>query len=246
MVVSYLWGVVVFGEIPRQRGLSLFGLFLLVVGVLGIAFCQSVARNLVVLQRRLRTRLFSTSVRDVLETTALRGEDEVASLGENDIILREAGTLEDFRFAKGVLWACSVGLFGGSILAPMHYVPPEEQGLVFLPSFGIGAMVLSPIIFYLHVWFSGAAPPLHLREALATGLLSGTIWNIGNVLSMIAIPAISYGVAYSIMQCAILISGIWGIYFFGEISEDRTIRVFWCGGIILLIGGALLAVAQES
>ena len=47
-----------------------------------------------------------------------------------------------------------------------------------------------------------------------------------------------------IMQCAILVSGLWGIYIFQEITEATTISIFWLGGATLVLGGALLALSQ--
>lgn len=43
---------------------------------------------------------------------------------------------------------------------------------------------------------------------------TGVLWNVGNVLSIIAIPILGYCVAYPIMQCAVFIAGIWGIGLF--------------------------------
>ena len=50
-------------------------------------------------------------------------------------------------FIRGIFWSCVVGIFGGSILAPMHYIPQAKQSLVlFLPSFGLGALLTSPVL----------------------------------------------------------------------------------------------------
>ena len=52
------------------------------------------------------------------------------------------------------------------------------------------------------------------------------------------------GIAYPILQCAILFSGIWGVFVFKEIIGNNVIITFFGGGAILLTGAVMLAVAQ--
>jgi len=219
MLVSYLWGTLVFREYPARPVLSIGGLFLLLVGVVVVAFCENIGERI-------------KQGNNVESSPLLPNRN------------REASTSSLRQHVRGVLWACTVGLSGGSVLVPMHYVSPEKQGLIFLPSFGIGSLILSPLVYGLYSYRAGQAPDLHLQEALLTGLLSGMIWNIGNLLSIVAIPIVTYGVAYPIMQCAILVSGMWGIYAFGEINDRTRIAVFWAGGFLLVLGGLALAVAK--
>lgn len=236
MVVSYVWGAVIFGERPSRVGASVSGLALLILGVIFIAFSDAIGRRVVRLGGY-------TQVPDA--ATNLDPEDDVDFLKQSVPATPMAGEKKSASsYARGVSWACSVGLFGGSILAPLHYVPPDRQGLVFLPSFGIGALLTSPAAFYAHAVYSGGMPELHVRKALGTGLLSGLLWNVGNVLSVVAISSVGYGVAYPLFQCALLFSGVWGIYLFHEITDRATIFVFWFGGLVLVLGGFLLAASQ--
>mmetsp|Transcript_24371 Transcript_24371/g.37546 ORF Transcript_24371/g.37546 Transcript_24371/m.37546 type:complete len:349 (+) Transcript_24371:328-1374(+) len=234
MVVSYLWGIFIFGEIPTNPPLSLCGLCVLVTGVICIAMSTSIAKHPSI-QRCCTKREYYQSIEQ--SSTTLETTHTIVEVSSS---FSSGGR----SYIRGVLWACSVGFFGGSILVPLQYVPPQAQGLVFLPSFGIGTMFLSPLVFYAHKFRTGALPPLHAKQALGTGLASGLIWNTGNLLSILAIPSVGYGVAYPIMQCAILVSGMWGIYAFQEITDRKTILVFWGGGAILVLGGALLALSQ--
>jgi len=71
------------------------------------------------------------------------------------------------------MWALLVGLAGGSILAPLHYVPCSQLGLVFLPSFGIGAMATSPLMVLLHRIWNGCLPNFQFRDTFLIGALSG-------------------------------------------------------------------------
>jgi glucose uptake protein GlcU len=95
------------------------------------------------------------------------------------------------------------------------------------------------------VWFSfiEPCPPLHLRSTLPIGILSGLLWNISNILAIVAIPSLGYGVAYPILQCALFVAGIWGITVFKEI-QGRAIGVFFISGGILISGAVCVAVAS--
>jgi len=233
MVVSYMWGDVVFHETPSNVGASIGALIMLVFGVGCIALCDLISQYFA------QCTICSRSGMDIEASIPLQSDSNENASNEVDDTL---GSTNDYK--RGVVWALFVGLSGGSILAPLHYVPPSQQGLVFLPSFGIGAMLTAPLAYCLHAFFSSEKPNFHVKEASGTGLLSGLLWNIGNLLSIIGIAAIGYGVAYPIFQCAILVSGVWGIYVFHEIRETGTIVVFWVGGVILVAGGALLAMSQ--
>lgn len=108
----------------------------------------------------------------------------------------------------GILFAVCTGMIGGSILVPLSFAPTSLQGIAFLPSFGFGVLsVASCIRFfpnqerYTHVSMSSI--PV-MNAAVGYGVLSGVIWNMGNICSIYAMKSgLSYGVAYPILQCAL-------------------------------------------
>ncbi len=226
MVVSYAWGVFLFDENPSNQFLSLFSLFLLVCGVLLIAFCERVGKFFV-------RNSFNNNDSESNLLLDTNNDDD------NGIRPSLVGTQ-----LKGMLWALFVGTFGGSILAPMHYA--HEQGLIFLPSFGCSAILTAPMVLIVHMLYTRDVPAFHWKDALLPGVISGFIYNAGNALSMVAISYVGYSVAYPILQGAILVSGIWGIYLFKEITHRNTIRVFFVGGITLLLGALLLALSHNQ
>ena len=218
------------------------------LSIVGIAYSEKVAtlRPIAAIFDRLAIdgNGVSNETQKTLETGLIDGSKSTDSNYTGLERKGEEDNSEASRSNAGILWALVVGLAGGSVLAPLHYVPNDQKGFVFIPSFGIGAIVFSPAVFLFSAWLTSEWPPLHLREALPMGLMSGLLWNIGNILSVVAIPILGYGVAYPFLQCAVLVSGVWGIYVFREIIETRVIVVFWVAGIVLLTGAALLAVAQ--
>lgn len=233
-VVSYVWGTIVFGDYPAHPLWSVFGLMLLVIGVVGIAFCNDIAQRI---RSGSKEELEPLHSGVAISMTLSDDDNEHAPDATRN-------TQTPTAYASGVFWACAVGLFGGSILAPTHYLQPDEQGLAVLPSFGIGCVILAPIVLLGNNLWTKQLPPFNLQNALIPGLFSGLLWNISNLLSLIAIPSIGYGVAYPLLQAAVLVSGLWGISVFKEITDRRTIVVFWIAGGILLLGAAMLATSQ--
>jgi hypothetical protein len=149
----------------------------------------------------------------------------------------------------GMVCALMVGLCGGSILVPMNYVPKSQSGLVFVPSFGIGAMLASPLVCMVGFGYQSMKgkplPHLHLVDTLVPGIISGLLWNISNVLAIIAIPQIGYAVAYPFLQCALLVGGLWGVFVFHEIS-GLAVKVFFSSGVVLIVGAVALALAGQA
>jgi len=150
----------------------------------------------------------------------------------------------------GLLFALCVGISGGSVLVPLTFTGDEYKGrkaIAFLPAFGVGALVAGVLLtgmWYWHACRVGDPPALQLRETLWAGLLSGVVWNAGNVCSLIAmeVEGVPYGVAYPLFQASLVVAGGIGIFCFKEQTEGPPITVFFCGALIILTGSALLGV----
>lgn len=147
----------------------------------------------------------------------------------------------------GLMYASLVGGFGGSILVPLSYVDDERLNKIgFLPSFGLGCFVLGTLVAVgKYGLIDKRMPALDITASLAPALASGLVWNLGNTASIYAMAGengLSYGVAYPLMQCALFVSGLWGIFVFKEITRPLAIAVFFGFGAILLGGAVLLAV----
>lgn len=160
---------------------------------------------------------------------------------------REAAALSHQRQVYGVVCALIVGVFGGSILMPLQLAPKQYRGLEFVPSFGLGTLVVAPLITLPYMWLSrssGSRGNWAVRESLLPGLLAGTIWNGANVCSIYAIPKVGYAVAQPLMQCAILVAAIWGILVFKEI-KGKAVGVIAAAGVVVLAGAVMLALSKS-
>jgi len=150
----------------------------------------------------------------------------------------------------GIFYALLTGVFGGSVNVPSTltkiYGTPLN-GIETLPCFGLGALVvglLVPLIYFKLVDTNAlqSTGGIHFKTLWLPGLISGSVWNIGNICSVYANSHISFAVAQPLMQCALLVSGILGIFVFKEITGVKRIVTFFAFAVVLLGGAGLLAV----
>lgn len=140
----------------------------------------------------------------------------------------------------GIASALAVGLFGGSVLVPFKFVPPEAAGLVAIPSFGLGALLAGVLVTAAYWKGVKGEPgtPSAPSDAVLAGMASGAIWNAGNICSIIAQSppySLPYGIAYPILQCALFFGGLWGIFVFKEIW-GTAVPIFGAGALTLAAG----------
>lgn len=245
ILVSYVWGVAKFGDPISTPWLAGVALILLLSGVLGIAFCEPLAgccekrQNLSSIPE-IRRHLSEESNPNLTDSGVLNMQDGALDSRTRIITPPAEAPRSSSEWLSGMICAVCVGLCGGSILVPMHYVPDSRTGLVFVVSFGIGTMVASPIVCVVCFLQRGHVPPLHLKDTLLAGLFSGLMYNIGNVLQIIAIPMIGFSIAGPLLQCALFVAGLWGILVFREI-RGNAIPVFFGSGVVLISGAVCLA-----
>lgn len=171
------------------------------------------------------------------------------------------------RRQAGMLAALFCGVWGGSITAPMAYAPPEARGTRYLASFAIGSSFVNFGLWVLRYLYTvrvlhgdqlriGGAPdrpaviPLlaaayrtlpsfHLRVMWLPGGLAGLLWSIGNFFSLISVFYLGEGVGYPLVQTSILISGLWGLFYYKEVTGLER-RAKWFASSLLTIFGILL------
>ena len=137
--------------------------------------------------------------------------------------------------ALGLVLAVCVGLCGGSILVPASL--GRLQGFDAVLSLGTGACVTTaiPALTKLKELPSRAAD-------VWPGVLAGVVLNISFVLSIYANSEVSFAVAQPILQTALVVSGLLGIFLFKEIQGSLRIVLFFVAAAVVLIGAAVLAV----
>lgn len=240
--VAFFWGV--FG--PEQvrsdvldMPLALVSLACLTVGAVVIVSSEPIARRCCGGDANAE-RHVSFIVRQASSQSYTQSFNSRPSGDGTDRAERSTGR----NFAVGMTFALSVGLFGGSVLVPMKFIPEDRGGLKTVGSFGFGAAIASQLVslLYWKVIVRKPSYPCMPWLTLVAGILSGSTWNAGNICQIIAqSPPISlgYGIAYPVNQCGMLFGGLWGIFVFSEI-KGHAVLVFFSGATVLVVGVVLL------
>jgi len=222
IIVSFLWGAVVFQQPLKDVGLSVLGLLMLMVGIAGI----------------------STAGSDFLDRFKNRNNNSQSSIQIDETLDLNAISLHNPQQNRvfGCICAACLALTNGSMLVPIKYSPPEAAGINFLVSFGIGVIVITPIIAVIYFIALRKVPVWDFQNLLLPGLSAGVIWNIGNWASIYATNILGYTVGFPLAQCALLMAAFWGIILFKEITGTKRIGVFTLSALILLGGAVLLTI----
>ena len=80
-------------------------------------------------------------------------------------------------------------------------------------------------------------PSMRPRLLFVPGMLAGVAWSAGNFASMVATLQLGEAVGYSACQAAVLVSGLWGLLYFGEAPRGGP---QWFAGAVSCTGGIVL------
>ena len=94
---------------------------------------------------------------------------------------------------------------------------------------------MTPIAFLL--FFRTEIPDLRPRELALPGLCTGCSWAIGNLCSTYATFYLGQSVGYPLTQTCIVVAGLWGALFFGELRGWKSLSLFGVS-VCVIIGGA--------
>lgn len=151
----------------------------------------------------------------------------------------------------GILGAVLNGFFTGGSLIPLHYAKLEGYGGAnYIISMASGSFIANCCLWlgvYLYKVYTfrqadhagqeamKAMPRLYLKELLVPGTLAGVLLAIAMFGSIIAVTYLGQGVGNSVVQTKILISGLWGIFFYKEISGTKTIVMWFVSAAVSLV-----------
>lgn len=200
--------------------------------------------------------IIQTSQSDADDTAALISKEKDTS---SMTLLSLNGRIALTRRQLGILAAVFNGTWGGTNLIPMHYASKEGfGGAGYVISYACGAAFINTLLWVIRYLFHvhqtrgsyreayDALPSFHIRVMWLPGLLSGTLYSIGNFSSLIAVSVLGQGVGYSFCQMSMLVSGLWGIFYFKEIKGKRT-TANWFGSALVALAGILwLSYEHES
>lgn len=77
------------------------------------------------------------------------------------------------------------------------------------------------------------------------GTMSGLLWSVGNICSMISVQYLGEGIGYSVIQSSMLVSGLWGIFYYSEVKGITT-RLKWFIAAIVTVASILVLSYQHK
>ena len=121
-------------------------------------------------------------------------------------------------------------------------------------SFGIGAAIITLLGWVLRLGYvsykTGSVkdgwnklPSMHLQTLWLHGCTAGILWSIGNIGNILSVTYLGEGIGMSVVQCAMMVSGLWGILYFREI-QGMTKIIGWSMSAILTIA-SIAFIGQE-
>jgi glucose uptake protein GlcU len=246
VLVAFSWGLFIFHEAVRSRLATALAIALLLVGLAGMSYYAS------------------------SNDESTDNDDDENRLDEPLLVASEEGLEADpldltadylhmnTRYL-GILGAVIDGAYGGSVLVPMHFaalVSADLQGLGYLISFGVGCFTV-----LLGVWGGRWAlsalqtgsctqgwrqlPSFHVTTIGPYAALAGLIWSVGNVSSLVSVAMLGQGLGYSLVQCQLVIAGLWAVFFYGEI-QGRARILGWFACVALTLVSILLLTQQHA
>jgi hypothetical protein len=150
----------------------------------------------------------------------------------------------------GVLGAVANGAWGGLNLIPLHYARRDQgmSGASYVISYASGSMLVCVSIWILLFAYQyvrnghsiadalESLPKWHVNELGVPGVFAGLLYSIGNFCSILAVSYLGQGVGFSFCQGQLLISGLWGVFYFQEITGRETIFKWFMSATITIVG----------
>jgi len=133
---------------------------------------------------------------------------------------------------RGYFVAVAAGLIGGTYIIPMQATQTLQSGFF---SSSLSIFVIGMSMFLLARKF--------IKKETIAGIISGSLFNLGNFSVLIAVGLIGITIAFPISQTATLFAVSWGMCYFKEVIGRQGIVRVSVGALVILCGAALLAIA---
>lgn len=242
ILVNFVWGILVFREPVADLVGTMAAFGLLVLGLIGMSKYsapQKVDDEREPLQEIDAEQADEDGARSDF-VLAEDQEEELAELCGYRMTRRSAGIL-------GAVWN---GIMTGSSLIPLHYAKAQGfGGANYMLSLATGALIANVLMWACWFLYELRAtrdtslavdrmPSIHFQQLWIPGFMAGTLLAIAMFGSILAVTYLGQGIGNSVVQTKILISGLWGIFWFGEIRGQSTIGM-WFLSASCAVGGIL-------
>jgi len=249
MVTSFVWGVAYFSYPVEHIALTILALVLLLLGSSGLAITGAgILRRL-----GLPEYIPADDEKHSSCNNVSINKEEESLLGNNNNTSNTeptptTPTVTVFQRIIGVICVLIVGLFAGSVMVPFNLFQKTNSSVThsikYLISYGIGVLGVTPLLVIPYFVIKREMPNFHLNKPsiIIFGLLTGVTWSIGNFASYYATDYLGLSIGYPLTQMALLVAGLWGLFWYREIKGWFSITQFFSFAIIVLAGAALLGI----
>ncbi|MBI4894477.1 MAG: hypothetical protein HY833_01950 [Candidatus Aenigmarchaeota archaeon] len=135
----------------------------------------------------------------------------------------------------GVMYAVVAGLVFGAIFVPAKLGNVPAADFIFPMATGIA--IGGAAMFFAKV------RKIAMPE-VGAGLTSGLMWSIANIFGLYAISLLGIAVGFPLTQLALLFSVAWGLFFFREVRDRKTIVKIVLGAVVIILGAFALAFSK--
>lgn len=192
IIGSFLWGALVFNELPSGFLNGFIGIVLIVSGII--------------------------------------------------LVNSNEGSSQSKNIKKGLAFAFIAGLLFSSQLVPLKIANLSPQMSFFPLSFGILLFGVG-YAFFKRLKFKNQQAVSFGNEAILSSVISGVIWNIGNLFGISAVSLIGLSKGLPLTQISVLIAVCWGLFYFKEVSSKKKVIKIIIGALVLLSGVVILSLA---
>lgn len=249
-----MWGASLLHEEIDNWPLTILALVLLMIGIAGISLCNkqwevkiptSVAFLYYIPCLARVGSLKNEENLPINETDPDNKKLPLDDPDEDEIFLQEEISNQApkgrFDFILGIGACLLLGLFNGTMLVPSQET--EITGLAYAVCFALGVGLvttcLAPLYFGFQFVRTRKLPKFEVKITLLPGVVAGLLWNAGNICSVFAAEYLGMTIGFPLTQMALLVSALWGMILFKEITRIPAIISFFSAALIL-IGGAVL------
>jgi len=122
------------------------------------------------------------------------------------------------------------------------------SGISYVFSFAVGVVVVNSFMLLMYglfrvIYMKQHVPYLHLRVMAIPGSIAGILWSIGNYFSIYGVLYLGQSIAYPCVQTSLIVSGIWGIFYYKELA-GKQIVIWICSAVVTLCGVVVLSLVH--
>ncbi|KAL7531384.1 hypothetical protein ACHAWF_003753 [Thalassiosira exigua] len=214
VMVSFIWGNLIFHEPVKNQVIAYAAVWMIMAGLYGMSYFStaeslSAESSTISLEEEpeeeqqdlMRKRNDSDAENDSIPSQPLEISPPSPRRTRTIVILGKPYS----RRNLGLCAALMCGTWGGSCLVPMHYSTGDTNGLGYVISFSVGALVITILLWIVRFVIQicklrsmkeayDVLPSFHFRVMWMPGATAGSLWSLGNVGSIVAVEHLGQGV----------------------------------------------------